>query len=204
MQRMVQSAIHYERNFGAITMIRLKQLITESEQHRISETAKSKFLEIVSKYRSFGNKMKRQHSISEISKALSVIAGAAERVTLSESDDWFDDITVKRNMKELKTLSDQFEKNAVDAAKIEQRMEALYEDMGHVLNRYFEISENKMSLSESKSSSDYLWSSLNNVIYDLSKVVDRLDGLSIPALDAELRNLIGPIQTFIKKTRSFK
>ncbi len=54
---------------------------------------------------------------------------------------WFDRVTIKRNMKELKGLHEKFQKEALEAKAQEQRLEALYEDMGHVLNRYFEIAD---------------------------------------------------------------
>jgi hypothetical protein len=44
-------------------------------------------------------------------------------------------------MSELKKLQTAFEKEAVEAQSQQQRLEALYEDMGHVLQRYFEIAD---------------------------------------------------------------
>jgi hypothetical protein len=44
-------------------------------------------------------------------------------------------------MNELKKLQSSFEKESIEAKSQEQRLEALYEDMGHVLGRYFEIAE---------------------------------------------------------------
>ena len=44
-------------------------------------------------------------------------------------------------MNELKKLQTSFEKEAVEAQSQQQRLEALYEDMGHVLGRYFEIAD---------------------------------------------------------------
>jgi hypothetical protein len=41
----------------------------------------------------------------------------------------------------LKKLQTGFEKEAVEAKAQQQRLEALYEDMGHVLGRYFEIAD---------------------------------------------------------------
>ena len=60
---------------------------------------------------------------------------------LSETNDWFDSVSVKRNMKELKGLTGQFKKTAVEANSVNQRLSALYEDMGNILNRYYEIDE---------------------------------------------------------------
>ena len=44
-------------------------------------------------------------------------------------------------MKELKGLTGQFKKTAVEANSVNQRLSALYEDMGNILNRYYEIDE---------------------------------------------------------------
>ena len=44
-------------------------------------------------------------------------------------------------MKELKGLTGQFKKTAVEANATNQRLSALYEDMGNILNRYYEIDE---------------------------------------------------------------
>jgi len=59
----------------------------------------------------------------------------------SETDDWFDAVSVKRNMKELKGLTGQFKKTALEANNVNQRLSTLYEDMGNILNRYYDIEE---------------------------------------------------------------
>ena len=69
------------------------------------------------------------------------MATAAQNHVLSETNDWFDSVSVKRNMKELKGLTGQFKKTAVEANAVNQRLSALYEDMGNILNRYYEIDE---------------------------------------------------------------
>lgn len=61
---------------------------------------------------------------------------------MKESDaDWFDNVTIKRNMKELKNYVNEFVKVATEAQRMNHRMTALYEDSGRVLGRYFEIKE---------------------------------------------------------------
>ena len=61
--------------------------------------------------------------------------------TVQETADWFDRVTVQRNMNELKKQATQFHKIANEAQSLQDRMSALYEDMGNVLNRYFKINE---------------------------------------------------------------
>ena len=62
----------------------------------------------------------------------------AKNHTLSETDDWFDKIAVNRNMKELTNLSKSFDKISSGKASLQQRMGALYEDMGNILGRYYD------------------------------------------------------------------
>ena len=61
--------------------------------------------------------------------------------TLQETEDWFDKVTVSRNMKELTNHSKQFSKIAEEASSVQQRLAGLYEDMGSILNRYYDIPE---------------------------------------------------------------
>lgn len=102
---------------------------------------KRHFLEIISTYNSFSEQMSRQSDILETAQTLGGVVDAAKELTLAEGNDWFDKITVKRNMNELDKLDKQFDKFAVDAKKMDERLHALYEDMGHILNRYYEISD---------------------------------------------------------------
>ena len=74
-------------------------------------------------------------------KQLAEMADNAQNHVLGETSDWFDGVSVKRNMKELKGLTGQFKKTAVEANAVNQRLSALYEDMGNILNRYYEIDE---------------------------------------------------------------
>ncbi len=71
--------------------------------------------------------------------SVSNIVENAEKIALQETDDSFDDITVKRNMKSLKANNEQFMKTVNEVSKLQQRLELLYEEMGHTLSRYYEI-----------------------------------------------------------------
>lgn len=123
-------------------MIRLKNILAESEEfQQLPNEVKKHFLEIISTYGNHRESITRKSDIRETAETLGAIADAAQEYTLREGGDWFDRVTIKRNMKELKGLCEKFGKEAVLAKEQEQRLEALYEDMGHVLSRYFEIAE---------------------------------------------------------------
>ena len=123
-------------------MIKLSQLMNESEEKRpLSLEVKKHFLEIVSTYNKYQESMDRKSDIAEIAETLGGITEAARTLAIHEAGDWFDKHTVKRNMMELEKLGKQFDKVALEAKSLDQRMGGLYEDMGHILSRYYKIGE---------------------------------------------------------------
>ena len=123
-------------------MIKLKHILRETEEfQQLPNELKRHFLEIISTYGQHREGMSRKSDIRQVAETLGGIADAAQEYTLREGGDWFDRVTIKRNMTELKKFQSAFEKEAVEASAQQQRLEALYEDMGHVLGRYFEIAE---------------------------------------------------------------
>ena len=101
------------------------------------------FMGEVSNFNSYGNEIYREGNLRELAQRLSRLAETAKQHTLQETEDWFDKITVNRNMKELTGLSGQFKKVATEAQALQERMSGLYEDMGHILGRYYEINESQ-------------------------------------------------------------
>ena len=95
----------------------------------------------ISNYNALSESIFGKSNITQIAEKLSWIANQAKSHTLHETEDWFDKITVNRNMKELTGLSGQFSKIANEAKSLQQRMGALYEDMGNILCRYYEVGE---------------------------------------------------------------
>ena len=102
---------------------------------------KHEVIEAVRNYQTVGKQIYTGGGILEAAKQLVQMAESAQNHILSETDDWFDSVSVKRNMKELKGLTGQFKKTAVEAHNTNQRLSALYEDMGNILNRYYDIDE---------------------------------------------------------------
>ena len=140
-------------------MIKLTQLMNESEEKRpLSLEVKKHFLEIVSTYNKYQESMDRKSDITQVAETLGGITEAARTLAIHEGDDWFDKHTIKRNMSELDKLGKQFDKVASEAKALDQRMGGLYEDMGHILSRYYKIGEiseeqmkERLGMNESKS-----------------------------------------------------
>ena len=121
-------------------MKKLKNILSEVFED-IQKVDKFKVVEGVKNYGIVGKTLYNNSNIMEVAKQLSQIAEQAHNHILGEQDDWFDKISVNKNMKTLKGSVVEFQKTAKEAHSLNQRLTGLYEDIGHVLNRYYEISE---------------------------------------------------------------
>lgn len=124
--------------------MKLKKILEgfdRDERPSLSPEEKRSILSMIGEYNKLGKSLKREGSLPEVAKKLSKMAEAAQQITLSETDGWFDSQTVKRNMDGLRKSSVEFNKLAKEAYTHEQRMSALYEDMGHILGRYFDLKD---------------------------------------------------------------
>ena len=166
--------------------------MAEDKKHgdkNFSNEAKKSFLEIVSTYNKYQEMLDRNSDNSEIAETLGGITEAARMLAINEADDWFDAHTVKRNMNELEKLGKQFDKCAVDAKSLDQRLHGLYEDMGHILARYYkvgDISEDEMkqrlgmneSINERQSAAEHAEDILGNKsapAVEISKVISTVN-----------------------------
>ena len=121
-------------------MAKLKNLLSEVFED-VQKVDKHKVIEGVRNYSIIGKSLYNGGNIMEVANQLAEIAEQAHHHILGEQDDWFDKISVNRNMKTLKGGVMEFQKTAKEAHALNQRLTSLYEDIGHVLNRYYEISE---------------------------------------------------------------
>lgn len=96
-------------------------------------------VKVISTFANLGEALKRSGTFREVAEQISQISEMAEQTIMQEAGDWFDAQTIKRNMKELKSYSKDFGKIAEEMDAMQQRATALYDDMGNVLARYFEM-----------------------------------------------------------------
>ena len=118
--------------------MKLKQ-IKENLDRKVELNEKAAFLQEVSKFNEYGRAVYRTQGLQEAAEAINNLVEKAERIALQESDEWFDEVTVKRNMKGLRSNNEQFQRTLKEVAKLQQRLESLYEEIGSGLSRYYEI-----------------------------------------------------------------
>ena len=121
-------------------MKKLTNLVSEvfSEAPKVN---KHKVIEGVSRYGAVGKSLYSENNLVRIAEDLVKIAESAHSHIIGEQGDWFDKVTVNKNMKALQGQVKEFKVVANEANAVNQRLTSLYEDMGHILNRYYDISE---------------------------------------------------------------
>ena len=120
--------------------IEMATIVNEDEQQESKKIDTDSFLGMVNRFGRIGEDIK-VNDLRSIANVLKNVAETAKIHTESLKEDWFDRVTVSRNMKELNNHSKQFSKIAEEAASLQERMQGLYEDMGNIMGRYYEISE---------------------------------------------------------------
>jgi virulence-associated protein VapD len=112
---------------------------TQPTSMKYSKQERKAFLEACKRYKEykeqFPNSKELQNKLSEIAW----IVETAENMTLQETESWFDNVTVSRHMKQLKEAYKVMEKTANELIQTQQRFESAYDDIGSILNKYYEI-----------------------------------------------------------------
>lgn len=133
-------------------MKKRKYLFEEELQY--SKEERNAFLETLKEYHRFKNDIFRESTeldektgrplpfskkLSKISESIGQIIESAEAFTLKETEQWFDNMTVSRDIKELKNDYKLFQKTCQEVTQYQQRLESLYENIGTRLSRYYKL-----------------------------------------------------------------
>jgi len=137
--------------YGSLSQIVKEKYGESSETKKVSP---DDVKEALQNYNKLGEALYQQQSLKETAKSLSQIAEMAATHTVQETEDWFDKVTVTRNMKELTNHSKSFSKIAEEASSVQQRLAGLYEDMGSILNRYYDIPEGAEQVDKDEENKD--------------------------------------------------
>jgi hypothetical protein len=137
------AALHVNESTKTNNMIKLSNLINlrESEDAPVTTDQKKAFLESVKRFTEYSSAIYRPYTLKEASGKLKELIDAASQMTMQETQDWFDNVTVSRHMKHLGEAHKIFEKTASEIDTLQQRLEAAYEDIGSTLSKYYDINE---------------------------------------------------------------
>ena len=122
-----------------------EKYLGEAEEPKMTSEDRRSFLEAVANYHKLGEMIYSSTKLEEVTETLRSVCERAEKLTVTESEHWFDNVTVSRHMKQMNEAMKIFEKTSGEMTGLQQRLESAYEDMGTVLNRYYKVNS---SLSE--------------------------------------------------------
>lgn len=120
---------------------RAKMLSEETQQTsmKYSKQERKAFLEACKRYKEYKEQFPNSKELQGKLKEIAWLVETAENMTLQETESWFDNVTVSRHMKQLKEAYKVMEKTANELIQTQQRFESAYDDIGSILNKYYEI-----------------------------------------------------------------
>jgi len=115
--------------------------VGEEEGQGMTKEEKRAFVEAVAAYRQLGEMIAHKGNLAEIHDSIKGIVENANNLTLKETGDWFDRVTVQRHMKSMNESFKVFSNTIKEVSTLQQRLESSYDEIGEVLGKYYEIKE---------------------------------------------------------------
>jgi hypothetical protein len=115
--------------------------VGEEEGQGMTKEEKRAFVEAVAAYRQLGEMIAHKGNLAEIHDSIKGIVENANSITLKETGDWFDRVTVQRHMKSMNESFKVFSNTIKEVSTLQQRLESSYDEIGEVLGKYYEIKE---------------------------------------------------------------
>ena len=132
-------------------MIKLKTIVEnslkpstmslEEPPRKLTKDEKKTLAELVHNYNEYGRVLRQYDEIANVAETLKKIAEYSEVYAVNECGDWMQAGVAKRHFAEIKKHAEGFKKLAKEVHEKNAHMIALYEDMGSVLEKYFEIKD---------------------------------------------------------------
>lgn len=106
---------------------------------KLSQEQKSKLRDMASMYEKFGECLQNEEALMYSAKGITELCELAETYALTECGDQFQEVIVQKDMKELKKRAMEFGKITKEAYARMQQLGVAYQDIGHVLGRYYDL-----------------------------------------------------------------
>ena len=112
-----------------------------NETPKLTKEEKVKLMDMVRRYNEIGQTLKMENSLIETAKSISEIAKLAETYACNEANDWFSEEVVRSDFKRARGISENFQKVSKECYGSLQKLNALFEDFGQLIGRYYEIAD---------------------------------------------------------------
>jgi hypothetical protein len=112
---------------------------TQQISRKLTKEEKVKLLEMVGQFNGYRKAMKMADELKNVAESIVYIAEMTEKYGLNETSDWFEGVSLERDMKELKKTAGELHKIANKVHPQIKQAEALYEEIGLRLERYYNL-----------------------------------------------------------------
>jgi hypothetical protein len=113
------------------------------EVQRLTPEQKNKLQEMASTFENYGQCLQNEEALMNSAKGLSELCQLAELYALNECPDAFQRNIVEKDMKELKKRVMEHSKIANECYARMQQLGVSYQDIGHILGRYYNLKKAK-------------------------------------------------------------
>lgn len=132
------------------TLKRIVESLNEIPDNGFGEKAKAltpeqkqQLMEMASRFESFGECLKNEEALMSTAKSITEFVELAESYALNECGDVFQKNIVDKDMKEVKKRVVEFQKITKEAYARMQQLGVAYQDIGHILGRYYDLNQAK-------------------------------------------------------------
>lgn len=109
---------------------------------KLTSEQKKKLMEMASMYENYGQAIQNEEAIINSARALTELTELAEAYAINECGDWFQQDIVTKDMKEVKKRVMEYGKLAKECYSKMQQLGVGYQDIGHILGRYYDLKKN--------------------------------------------------------------
>ena len=109
------------------------------ETPKLTAEQKHKLMEMASMFENYGQVLRNEEAIINSAREMTELCELAEAYALNECGDWFQQDIVRKDMKELKKRVMEYGKVAKECYARMQQLGVAYQDIGHVLGRYYDL-----------------------------------------------------------------
>ena len=110
-----------------------------TEPPKMSSEQKKKLMELGAMYENFGQCLQNEEALMNSAKGVTELCELAETYALNECGEWFQQEIVKKDMQNLKKRVSEFQKIVQETYARMQQAGVAYQDIGHVLGRYYDL-----------------------------------------------------------------
>jgi len=114
------------------------EMMEGEQQPSLTKEEKSEFVQSLKNFSAMSESVYGKGDLKQITERVRNIIERAEMI-VNENADWFDKVSMNRQLKVLNSSYKTFEATAHEMSQLQERLALAYEDIGQQLSKYFDV-----------------------------------------------------------------